>query len=232
MRKRNLGERLESIIELIGSCDAVYDIGCDHGYMSIELAQRGFAGRIFFSDISAMALEKARVHAREAGLDGIATFAVADGLGDAAPTEKDAVCISGMGGHAVADILESAGVTLPCKVIIQANTEVGVLRGRLEMLGYEIEDERIVYERGRYYQIMRLAGKVAGKMRLTETQRLLGPVLLEKKSAVLLKYVERRIALLEKALYGAKADEEDAAAITHELELMKEARGWIVQSGT
>lgn len=222
---KKLGDRLETIIELIGRCDAIYDIGCDHGYMALELVKRGLAKRILFSDISAPALEKAFLNAGESGLLGVSSFKVANGLDGAFPGENDAVCISGMGGIAVAGILERAPL-LRCNIVVQANTEIVFLRRALQKMGYAIIDERIVRDKGRLYQIMRLA---AGEMRLSEAEEMLGPILLRQKPDVLGQYVQRQIILLERALKGAKDDAKDSAPLLRELEIMKEVEKWLAK---
>ncbi len=222
---KRLGDRLEAIIELIGQCGAIYDVGCDHGYMALELVKRGLAKRIFFSDISAPALEKAFINARERGLLGVSSFKVANGLEGANPGENDAVCISGMGGVAVAEILESAP-PLRSKIVVQANTEIVFLRKALQNMGYAITDERIVRDNGRFYQIMKLA---AGKMQLSEAEEMLGPILLRQKPEALEKYVQRQIMLLERALEGAKDDVVDRVPILRELEIMKEVEAWLAK---
>jgi tRNA (adenine22-N1)-methyltransferase len=224
-RERKPGARLEAIIELIGQCNNIYDVGCDHGYMSLELVKRGLAKRIKFSDISAPALEKAFLNAQESGLLEKASFRVADGLEGESPGEGDAVCISGMGGIAVAEILERAPL-LQSKTVVQPNTEIAFLRRALQKMGYGIDDERMVFDNGRFYQVIKLS---AGEMQLSKAEELLGPVLLRQKPEILGRYVQRQIMLLERALEGAKDDPQDSVPILSELKIMKEAKSWLAK---
>ena len=58
-----LDERLRAIEDLAPACRCFADIGCDHGRLGAQMLLSGRAQRVWFTDISAPSIEKARVEA-------------------------------------------------------------------------------------------------------------------------------------------------------------------------
>jgi len=214
-----LTKRLSAAAELIGSCRVLYDIGCDHGYLPLELLASGQIASACFCDISAPSLEKARVHAEAAGFLEKSRFVHADGLSTVSPEDQDAVSICGMGGNNVLDILRAAP-NLGCPAVVQANTEREAMRKGLRDLGWRVCEEEMVFENGRYYFLARYE---RGQEILSDMQAFFGPKILEKRPALFMDYLQRQKRLLEKALIGAKHDPTDSARILRELAMIQEA---------
>ncbi|MBO4883319.1 MAG: tRNA (adenine(22)-N(1))-methyltransferase TrmK, partial [Lachnospiraceae bacterium] len=63
-----LSDRLENILELVPGGLACADIGCDHGFMAIELVSRGISPKVIASDLRTGPLERARENIEKAGL--------------------------------------------------------------------------------------------------------------------------------------------------------------------
>ncbi len=224
MTKRQLSPRLEAALSLAGSCDTIYDIGCDHGHLALAMLARGLAVSACFCDISPRALENAMNNAKKAGLFGRARFVPGDGFIGLFPGEADIACICGIGGTLAAGMLKR-GPLPQCPIVFQVNGEAEVLRREAENLGLSPSDERLVLDRGRYYQLMRF--ERASQPQLTPLELRLGPVLLKNRPPLLEEYVARKIAFLEKAYKKAEQDEKDAAAIKKELDLLRQVSLWL-----
>ena len=161
MKRIKLSKRLIALAELIGEDASVADIGTDHGYLPVYLAQEGTAKRIVASDISAASLATARRSAEEFDVSEAITFLVAPGLDGVAPNEVDTIVIAGMGGETILSILEHApwtkdyGVTL----VLQPQSKIDLLCRFLYDNGYEIKETKSVHEKGKYYTIILALGE-------------------------------------------------------------------------
>ena len=86
-------ERLSEMIRMLPKCGIVADIGTDHGRLGAQLLLTGKCGKVWFSDISAPSLEKARGLIAQRGLQERAEFFVGDGA-RALPGAPDAAVIA------------------------------------------------------------------------------------------------------------------------------------------
>ena len=148
--------RLETIQSLIRPGIGTIDVGTDHGLLPIALAKQGYAGNLIASDIHSQPLQAARRNAAEEGVEQRISFRLSDGLDACQPDEVDTVILSGMGGDLVCSILDRAEWTMdPEKqLILQPMTKAEILRFWLCNNGYEIEEECLVQENGRIFQIL------------------------------------------------------------------------------
>ncbi len=153
-----LSKRLEEAASFADPGCAAADVGCDHAYIPIELIRRGICARAWALDINEMPLKRARDNAREFGVEGKMEFLLSDGLKEMPENCVDTVIISGMGGELIASILTDApdkvlrGVK---KFILSPNSKEEILRRVIwDELGWEIYDESLVMEGGKYYYVM------------------------------------------------------------------------------
>lgn len=149
----------------VGTLDkfrCVADVGCDHGYVSIYLVQRGIAESAIAMDVRKGPLSMAESNIAEFGLQGKAQVRLSDGLSELNEGEADALVIAGMGGKLMISILEKKDLrTLGIRVaVLQPQSDIPEFRQYLRDKGYVILDERIVYEDGKYYFPMRV--QIAG----------------------------------------------------------------------
>lgn len=199
-----LDDRLEAVAAFVDRGAAVADIGTDHGYLAIELKRRDGSRRVIAADKNAGPCEAARRTLRENGMEQEIEVRQGDGLAALAAGEADTVCIAGMGGKLIADILAEqpevfAG--LKCAVLQPQNAFV-MLRGWLYEQGWRIEAESLVKVDGRIYQIIRA---VPGQAEMPSWKELLlGPVLLEKRPALFREHVENNLESMGKVLSGMK----------------------------
>lgn len=138
--------RLKAIFDLVSDGKGVIDVGTDHGYIPSALAQSGYSGNIYASDINEGPLASARRTASEAGIEDKIEFLLSDGL-MACPADKvDTIVIAGMGGDLMCRILDYAPwVIAPgFKLILQPMTKAEILRYWLINNGFVITSEKLV----------------------------------------------------------------------------------------
>lgn len=151
-----LGERLDGLSDMLGPHETVADIGADHGRLAVALLQRERARRVIASDVSDLSLSKARALAAACKVEDRLLIRTADGLKGLGENEADALVIAGMGGALIARILaDSPTVARSAKrIVMQPMRGTAELRHYLHHSGFRIEDERIVREGARYYQLI------------------------------------------------------------------------------
>lgn len=153
--------RLQRIAGLVRTGKTLADVGCDHGYLSIDLVRTGRMRRAIAMDINEGPLQRAAEHiAREALGEYIQTRR-SNGLDELSAGEADAVVIAGMGGNLMIDIL-TRGEALVCaleQLILEPQSELAGVRAYLRERDYRIEAEDLVLEDGKYYPILRVLPK-------------------------------------------------------------------------
>jgi len=155
-----LPDRLKALVDYIEKMSAVADIGTDHGYLPVYLAQTGLARRIIASDISAGSLESALRSAARYNVAESIEFIVAPGLGGIIPSDVDTIVIAGLGGETIVDILKSASWTRTqnIKLLMQPQSKIDVLCRFLYDSGYTIKDIKSIPDRKRQYTVIHASG--------------------------------------------------------------------------
>lgn len=145
------------------------DVGTDHGNLPIFLAERGYPGRLFASDINPQPLESARRAAQCADLDERIEFLLCDGLDDCPPEAVDTIVVAGMGGDLICRILDRAEwcMSTDYTLILQPMTKAEILRFWLVNNGYTLTEERLVQE-GFLYQVIK--AEFTGNMALRDAE--------------------------------------------------------------
>ena len=128
-----------------------------------------------------------------------------DGLAAVSAEEIDTVLIAGMGGGIVIHILtEGRKVAQGVKeLILQPQSELEEVRRFLCTEGYEIVDEDMVLEDGKYYPMMKVRYAPETKDRrqsVAVRDFLFGPMLLQKKHPVLHAYLLREERIQKEVL--------------------------------
>lgn len=196
-----LSKRLYAVADMVTPGSRVADVGCDHGYVSIYLAEQGISTHVIAMDVNKGPLEKARKHIDRAGFSGQIETRLSDGIAGLKPNEADTIICAGMGGRLTIHILESGDALLSpgVEVILQPQSELFLVRAYLREQGYEVLMENMIFEDGKYYPMMKAVRREVGQISLEreESQQLLaifdkyGPMLLEHKHPVLLDYLEK-----------------------------------------
>lgn len=179
-----MNKRLKLISEYIENGKGIVDVGTDHGYLPVFLAENGYGGNIIASDINADPLSKAVKNAASAGVSDKISFLLCDGLRKCPPDKVDTIVIAGMGGDMILKIIEETEwcMSPKYKLILQPMSKCEILRYWLVYNGFEISNELLVEENGTIYQIMivRFGGYTAlndaelytGKYELAENKNL------------------------------------------------------------
>jgi len=157
-----LSKRLQIIVSLIEKSASVADIGTDHGYIPIYLAQAGYAHKIIASDISTSSLEAARRSAAGAKVTEAIKFIVAPGLDGVTPAEVDTIVIAGLGGETIVSILKKApwAKRRGTKLILQPQSKIDILFRFLYDNEYEIKQIKSFLEKEKYYTVILTEGGI------------------------------------------------------------------------
>lgn len=155
-----LSPRLDAIAKLVPDTGGVADVGTDHGYIPVYLAQHGHAGELFATDINKDPLEHAKRTAAENGLDGQIGFFLCNGLEALDGADIETVIIAGMGGETIADILSAAPWTNEGSrlMILQPMSKAPFLRSWLFDNGYKVLSEQLARDRTDYEILTAAAG--------------------------------------------------------------------------
>ncbi len=153
---RELKTRLYTVATLVPKGARVADIGTDHGHLPIYLLKTGIASHCIACDIKEKPLNSARQNARKFGVSGI-ELRLGCGLEPIKPSETDCITITGMGGEAIADILEGSPWVKDDMyiLILQPMTSADALRGYLCENGFGILSETAVEDTGRIYTVIK-----------------------------------------------------------------------------
>ncbi len=214
-----LSKRLSCVAQMVSPGGIVCDVGCDHGFVSIYLIQKGIAGRVFAMDVREGPLSRAQEHVKEYGLCDYIEVRLSDGLSAVSHKESiGTVIMAGMGGllmtRLIGDALERS-LVIP-ELVLQPQSHWQQLRCFLRQQCYKIVQEDMVCEDGKFYPVMRAiraeerskelkealaaedrSGEIRGQAcpgttgLEQEVTDLFGPLLLQEKNDVLFQYLLR-----------------------------------------
>lgn len=163
-----LSDRMRAVVGLVKPCDCMADIGCDHGYVSMELVKNNICKRMIAMDINHGPLELAKSNIRTYEMQDYIETRISNGTEALQPNEVDGMICAGMGGRLTINIL-TEGMELVREMkqlILQPQSEIDEVRKFLRLNGFSIEKEDIVCEDGKYYPMMRVIPEHFGKQEL------------------------------------------------------------------
>lgn len=196
-----LSDRMQAVVGLVEPCACMADIGCDHGYVAIELVRRGICGRVIAMDINQGPLRRAGDNIRQYGMQEAIQTRLSDGMEALCAGEAEGIICAGMGGRLMISILERGQALAGSmrQLILQPQSEPGEVRAYLRSHGLRIEREDMVCEDGKYYPMLRVRPSAVkqedavrdGRNALREMriQDTYGPYLLENAHPVLKRYL-------------------------------------------
>ena len=171
------------------------DVGADHAYLSIYLAESRICQRVYATEINKAPCEKAKVNIKnrrpievlcEDGsktsvpLSEIVTVHNVDGLDTMENRMINRIVICGMGGEVISGILERAPFVKDgrSKLVLQPMSREFELRTYLAKNGFSIIDEKLVSDAGRVYAV--IAAVWDGKVReFSPSELILGKKIIE-----------------------------------------------------
>lgn len=195
-----LSERLFAIANEVPEQGAIADVGCDHAYTSIYLAEYKKPTHVIAMDVRIGPLSKAKENIKASGLEHIIETRLSDGLHAVKKGEINTVVISGMGGALIQKILSEGKQVLESVeyMVLQPQTEKAELRRYLHQIGMKIEKEVMLIEDGKYYTI--IVVQKGEEKPYTEVEYEFGRYLLEEKNTVLYQFLKKESRKLKSIL--------------------------------
>lgn len=153
----SINKKIKTLSDLcIG--DKVIDIGCDHGYLLIDLANTKRLSQGLGVEITEGPMRAAIKNIEKNELDEIVKIKKSDGLREISfeeVREFDNIVIAGMGGELIQKIIEQdfSKFTGDFQLILQPNSKEKSLREFLVDNKFLITNEVIVEENGKLYEV-------------------------------------------------------------------------------
>ena len=223
----NLGDRLQAVADFVPQGSRVADIGTDHGYLAVELVKSGKAKFVVASDKNTGPYEAAVRTVRENGLaDNVISVRLGDGLKRLKPGEVDTVCIAGMGGALMVEILEGSPDVVETldTLILQPQSAAPELRRWIYRKHWHIEDESLALDDGRIYEII-MAKR--GRRKMPEQLMLeIGPVLWQKKPPLLRHHIEALLFQERRVAAGMEKKSKKYHAVIRHIKELGEHLSW------
>ena len=146
--------RLKAVMQFVTKGARIADIGTDHGYLAIELIREKNCEKVIATDKNKLPLESSRKNIIDAGFQDKIDLRLGDGLTVLKIDEIDEICIAGLGGSLIVDILKNSPeiVNSVKKIIIQPMNAVDKVREFMQENNYFVYDEdlsevdEIIYE--------------------------------------------------------------------------------------
>lgn len=145
--------RIHSIASFIEKEDRVVDIGCDHAYLAILLIKKQICQSVIASDINENALNSAKKNIKKEHLEKDIPIVLSDGLENINQNQINTLVIAGMGTSTILHILEKIEKDKIKKIVLQSNNDLYCLRKKVKKMGYYLQNEKVIYEKGHYYVI-------------------------------------------------------------------------------
>lgn len=192
----NIDNRLKRITDFIPSDSYILDVGCDHALLDIYLALNRKNVKLIASDINENPLKIAKENIKKYNLEDEITLEKADGVSKI-NDEVDTVVIAGMGTSTINDIINNDLKKLKNlkKIIISSHTSSFELRENMNKKGFKIIDEAVVFDKGKYYEIIVYSN---GYEKLSKLDMKYGPIISKRKDEITKAYFnERYLKLIE-----------------------------------
>lgn len=192
----NLDNRLKRITDFIPSDSYILDVGCDHALLDIYLALNRNNVKLIASDINENPLKIAKENIKKHNLEDKIKLEKADGVSKI-NDEVDIVVIAGMGTSTINDIINNDLEKLKNvkKIIISSHTSSFELRENMNKKGFKIIDEVVVFDKGKYYEIIVYSN---GYEKLSKLDMEYGPIISKRKDEITKAYFnERYLKLIE-----------------------------------
>ncbi len=228
----SLSKRLSLIADMTGINpeSTVADIGCDHGFLSIELLKRNAAKSVICADVNEGPLERAKENVKASGLLERASFVLSNGFEKINDGVADICVIAGMGGLLIVELINDSieKVKKYKKLILSPQSDIPEVRRFLKEKDFFVFDERMIYDMGKFYTVM-VVTPGSKSEDLTDTEVFFGKHLILKKDEVFFEYLNQRVRVLESIISGIKSDEKSTLSnanrlleLTDELQKTKE----------
>ena len=186
-----LSARLNAVAALVGPYQKVADIGSDHAYLPVCLAQDGRISFAVAGEIMPGPLAAARRTIVDASMEEKVMARLGDGLQILAPGEVEVAVLAGMGGKTIKDILERSPAVVEGlrRLVCQPMNGAPGLRSWLAENGWKIIAEELVLEDGKLYEL--LAAELGSTTPSDSLTQEIGPLLWERRHPLLFEQLAR-----------------------------------------
>ena len=183
-----LSNRLAAVAGLVLPGKPAADIGTDHGYLPVYLIIEHICPFVVASDRAKAPLESARQLVELLSLNEQISVRLGEGISVLEPGEAATICMAGMGGATIRDVLSAHPEVLAQteRIIMQPMRGAAGLRRFLAQNGFQIVQEDLALDDGFYYEII---AAEPGQMHLTPEEEEFGPCLLAAKHPLLEEYL-------------------------------------------
>ena len=148
----NISNRLKTIADMIDSNYHVIDVGCDHALLDIYLTLNKKI-KCTAIDNKEKVINYSKENIEKYNLTSKIELILNDGLENIKIHDDDVVVLAGLGTKTILNIIANKNIK---HLIVQSNDDVYNLRYQLTKLNYKVIDEKIVYEKKKYYTIIKL----------------------------------------------------------------------------
>lgn len=153
-----LSKRLQAIADCVPGGVCVADVGTDHGYIPVYLAQRtkNPIKRALAMDINKGPLEKAEQNICKFGVQALVETRLSNGLEKLQVGEVDTLIIAGMGGQLMASLLmKEVAVTKSLKtLILSPHLDEDQVRKTVHQIGFKIVREQFLLDESKSYIVI------------------------------------------------------------------------------
>jgi len=187
-----IDSRIKAVLNFVEKNSRVADIGADHGYLSIELVKSGRASFVVASDLNAGPLDAAKKNIAAAGLNDSIEVRLGDGLKVLREGEVDTICVAGMGGALIAEILNDSPQILKSarQLILQPMNATEKILSWLKNNSWYAADIDLAEVGGIIYEIISAVKNPAQISAVTKKET----------SPLLKKFTEQKISKLQRIL--------------------------------
>jgi tRNA (adenine22-N1)-methyltransferase len=177
-----MSNRLKGLVSEIDIPCSVADIGTDHAYIPIYLAQNFECEKVIATDAKLGPYQVAKENIKSFDLEDKIEVRLGQGLDVLKPHEIKTVVIAGMGGNTILEILEgNEGVRDSIvRFILQPMNASASLRKWLINNHFQIIDEKLIKDNDKFYEIIII--EAGQEVILDEFLLEIGPRLIEKES--------------------------------------------------
>ncbi len=181
---KNLSDRLKKVASFVEKNTVLADIGSDHAYLPCYLVHTNVISKAIAGEVVKGPFESAKKQVKNEGLEENISVRLGNGLEVISKDDHvKTITIAGMGGPLITSILEAGKEKLDSveTLILQPNIHAKVIREWALKEDWKIMQEAILEENEKIYEILVLE---RGKMKLTDSELLLGPFLMKENSPI------------------------------------------------
>ena len=197
-----LSKRLSIIYSFIDEGSSVVDVGCDHGYLLIELAKNNKSTNLLGVENKLGPFSTLKKNIKLNNLDDKINISLSDGISNV-DSSFDTLVIAGMGSDNIMGIIErnKDKLSLFNTIIIDSHTETEKIRRYFVKKYYKISNEKIIKDNKIVYEIIKF---VKGKANYSDLEFKYGPIILNNKNDEEFKEIyKERVQYLTKKLENA-----------------------------